>query len=84
MTIERKPARPPARLDLSGSEWKLYVAAVLGIAYTASFLAMDKPKEEAVGGISEASPLPAKRDPPRSQAASPRPRARFRLRTRSS
>lgn len=86
MTIERpaKPARPAARLDLSGPEWKLYIAAALGIAYTASFLAMDGPEEKTTENALEAVPSPSPREPPRSKVATPAPRARFRLRTRSS
>ncbi|MCC6555994.1 MAG: hypothetical protein IT372_23785 [Polyangiaceae bacterium] len=48
MTTERKDrvaARPAPRLDLSGSEWKLYIAAALGVVYTAAWLAAGTAEE---------------------------------------
>ncbi|MBI4491861.1 MAG: hypothetical protein HY690_03605 [Chloroflexi bacterium] len=47
MATEVRPRRPTPRLDLSGSEWKLYLVAALGLAYTATWVTLDRPTSAA-------------------------------------
>ena len=77
MSAERRTKTPP-RLDLSGPEWKLWLAAALGVAYTVSWFAIEAPApaaaRPAASGPRVAEARPAPRRAP--QAA--------RVRTRSS
>lgn len=84
MTIEGKPAgRPAPRLDLSGPELKLFVAATLGAAYSAALLALTLGTDADASDANERKPT-ASEPAARSPRAAPRQVVQHRLRTRSS
>ncbi len=90
-TIPAEPAfRPPPRLRLSGAQWKLGLAAVLGAAFTLSWFAVETPEPAAApprtrGGRARVAQAPP---PPPRQArgawSAPRSPRAARIRTRSS
>jgi hypothetical protein len=103
MTTDARPRlekKPPPRLDLTRSEWKLVVTGALGLAWAIAWLALAKPIELGSGAvpITDAGAAPPGRtalrgspvtpvDAPRLAAAAParRPRAApIRIRTRTS
>jgi hypothetical protein len=71
-------AKAPPRLSLSGAEWKLWLAAVLGAAYTLSWASFERPAPPSAG--------PEARRPRTAQASPGDVRATrpARVRTRSS
>jgi cytoskeletal protein RodZ len=88
MAAERAPA---PRIQLSGLEWKLLLAAALGAVYTVSWLAVVAPREAPTALAPPAPAAPAAKVSPArrpavtvAQAARPRSRPATRIRTRSS
>jgi hypothetical protein len=103
MTTDARPRlekKPPPRLDLTRSEWKLVVTGALGLAWAITWLALAKPIATAsdAAPISDAGAAPPGRSEPRGSPIAPvaaprlaaaaparRPRAApIRIRTRTS